>query len=251
MSRLLVGTLSILALAGFTPNLKAADDDPKAIIDRAIKAQGGADYISKHQAAQFKSKGKMNVPGAGELDFTQETAYMLPDKFREQVELKIMGQTITVNTLVNGEKVSLELNGKEIDGADKVKEAMKGVGHVMKVARLVSLKDKGYELSLIGDDKVEGKEVVGIRVTKKNEKDVSLFFNKKTGMLAKVEHRTIAPGTEMEVNEERIILEYGKNEDGVPYAKKVMIKHDGKQFLEAEVTEMKMLEKLDDSEFKK
>src|SRR5690349_882903 len=84
MSRLLVGTLSILALAGFTPNLKAADDDPKAIIDRAIKAQGGADYISKHQAAQFKSKGKMNVPGAGELDFTQETAYMLPDKFREQ-----------------------------------------------------------------------------------------------------------------------------------------------------------------------
>ena len=41
MSRLLVGTLSILALAGFTPNLKAADDDPKAIIAKAIKAHGG------------------------------------------------------------------------------------------------------------------------------------------------------------------------------------------------------------------
>jgi hypothetical protein len=128
---------------------------------------------------------------------------------------------------------------------------MKDIGHVMQVARLAPLKDKAYELTLIGDDKVEGKKVVGVRVTKKGSKDVSLFFDKETGMLMKVEHRGVAPGTEMEVNEERIITEYGKNKDGVPYAKKVVVKHDGKQFLEAEIIEAKLLEKLDDSEFKK
>ena len=66
-----------------------------------------------------------------------------------------------------------------------------------------------------------------------------------------MEHRTVAPVTEMEVNEERIITEYGKSTDGIPTPKKVLIKHDGKKFLEAEVSELKLLEKLDDSEFTK
>ena len=61
------------------------------------------------------------------------------------MELKVMGQTLNILTLINGDKITLELNGKDIDGADKVKEAMKGVGHVIQVARLVPLlKDKSY-----------------------------------------------------------------------------------------------------------
>ena len=123
--------------------------------------------------------------------------------------------------------------------ADKVKTAIKDVGHVQEVARLVPLKDKAFEVSLIGDDKVEGKKVVGIRVTKKGQKDVSVFFDKETGLLAKLEYRGAEPGTDNEVNEERIIKEYEKNADGIPLAKKIVIKHDGKQFLEAEVTEIK------------
>jgi hypothetical protein len=47
------------------------------------------------------------------------------------------------------------------------------------------------------------------------------------------------------------VKEYEKNKDGIPLAKKVLIKHDGKTFLEAEVLEIKYFEKLDDSEFKK
>ena len=250
MSRLLTASLSAVVVVAFAPSARAADD-PKEIVAKAIKVHGGEEYIAKHKAGQLKAKGKINIPGAGELEFTQETAFMIPDKFREQLELKVMGQNITVNTLINGDKISLELNGKEIEGADKVKESMKDIGHVMQVARLAPLKDKAYELTLIGDDKVEGKKVVGIRVTKKDAKDVSLYFDKETGLLTKVEHRSVAPGTEMEVTEERIILEYAKNKDGVPYAKKLLIKHDGKQFLEAEVIEAKTLEKLDDSEFKK
>jgi hypothetical protein len=251
MSRLLACSLSVAVFAGLTPIARAADDDPKAIIAKAIKAHGGEEFLTKNKAAQLKSKGKINVPGAGELDFTQEAAYMLPDKFRDSIEINVMNMKLNVVSVVNGDKVSLELNGKDIEGAEKVKEAMKDVGHVMQCARLVPLKEKEYEVSLIGDDKVEGKAVVGIRVTKKNAKDVSLFFDKETGLLTKVEHRSVAPGTEMEVNEERIILEYQKNKDGIPYAKKLVIKHDGKQFMEAEVMEMTYFEKLDDSEFKK
>jgi hypothetical protein len=251
MSRLLSFSLSLLVVVGFAPMLKAADDDPKEIVAKAIKAHGGEEFLTKNKAAQLKSKGKINIPGAGELDFTQETAFMLPDKFRDSIDLTVMNMTINVKTLVNGETVSLEVNGKEVDGADKVKKAIKDTGHVMDVGRLVTLKDKAYELSLIGEDKVEGKKVIGIRVAKKGQKDVSLYFDKETGLIAKLEYRGAEPGTDNEVNEERIIKEYEKNKDGIPLAKKVVVKHDGKTFLEAEVLEVKHFEKLDDSEFKK
>jgi len=251
MSRLLASALSVAVLAGFAPVLKAADDDPREIVAKAIKAHGGEEYLTKNKAAQLKSKGKINIPGAGELDFTQETAFMIPDKFRDSIELTVMNMKINVKTLVNGDTVSLEVNGKEVDGADKVKKAIKDTGHVMDVGRLVTLKDKAYELSLIGEDKVEGKKVVGVLVSKKGQKDVSVFFDKETGLIAKLEYRGVEPGTDNEVNEERIVKEYEKNKEGIPLAKKIIVKHDGKTFLEAEVLEIKHFEKLDDSEFKK
>lgn len=251
MSRLLASAVSLAVLVGVSPAVRAADDDPKEIIAKAIKAHGGEEFLTKTRAAKLKSKGKINIPGAGELEFTQETAYMLPDKYRDGIDFSIMGMNVSVRTYVNGDKVILELNDKEIDMADKVKAALKDVGHVQEVARLVPLKDKAFEVSLIGEDKVEGKKVVGVRVAKKGQKDVSMFFDRETGLLAKLEYRGAEPGTDNEVNEERIVKEYEKNADGIPVAKRIIIKHDGKQFLEAEVLEVNYFEKLDDSEFKK
>jgi hypothetical protein len=251
MSRLLASTLSIAVLMGVAPRVKGAEDDPREIIAKAIKAHGGEEFLTKYKAAKLKSKGKINIPGAGEFEFTQDTAYMLPDKYRDGLDLTIMGMNIAVRTYVNGDKVTLEVNDKEVDMADKVKAAIKDVGHVQDVARMVTLRDKAYEVSLIGEDKVEGKKVVGIRVSKKGQKDVSLFFDKETNLLTKLEYRGAEPGTDNEVNEERIVKEYEKNSDGIPLAKKIVVKHDGKQFLEAEVLEVKHFEKLDDSEFKK
>lgn len=208
--------------------------------------------LTKNKAAHLKSKGKIDIPGAGEAEFSQDTAYMIPGKFRETMELKIAGQTISIFTLVNGDKVTIEVNGKEVEGgADKVKEALKDTGHVMEVGRLVPLKDKKYELGLIGEDKVEGKKVIGITVATKGQKDVSLYFDKETGLIAKLEHRTTDQATGKEITEERIVMEYTKNKNGSQTPKKIVVKHDGKLFLEAEVIEITMLEKIDDSEFKK
>lgn len=248
MSRILL--LSAVGLVvGLVPAARAADE-PKDIIAKAIKAHGGEEYLTKNKAGQLKLKGKLDLPGVGEVDFTQDSTYMIPDKVRESLEFKVMGQNVSVLTLINGDKITVEVNGKAVDAADKVKEAMKDKGHIMEIGRLVPLKDKKYELSIIGEDKVDGKKVVGVRVSAKKQPDVSVYFDATTNLIAKMEYRgTDASGKE--ITEERILTEYAKNKDGVPMPKKVVIKHDGKQFLEAEVLESTMLEKVDDSEFKK
>jgi len=160
--------------------------------------------------------------------------------------------TISVETRVNGDKVSITANGNDVPMTDSIKAAMKDVQHVIKVARLSALvKDKGYELSSAGEAKVNDAPAVGVRVSMKGQKDVTLYFDKKTNLLAKVEHRTVDAMTGNEVTEERIITEYQKSPEGLPAPKKVVVKRDGKDYLTAEVLEFKFLEKLDDSEFTK
>jgi len=251
MRRTRFALLSAVVLLGLAAAARAADDDVKAIVTRAIKAHGGEETLTKYKAAQSKNKGKITIAGVGEVDFTQELSLMQPDKLKDVMELQIGGKTISVVTIANGDKLSIDADGKAVDINDDIKEALKDAQHMMKTARLVTLlKDKENELSLVGEVKVEDKPAVGIRVASKGHKDISLFFNKDTGLLAKVEFRAKSPMGGKEYTEERIILEYEKT-NGIPRPKKVLVKHDGEKFLEAEVVEAKFLEKLDDSEFKK
>ncbi len=226
-----------------------AEDETRAVIARAIKAHGGEEALTKYPAGQTKAKGKLEILGG--LEFTQEGSFMLPDKIKEVMEMEVMGQKVRVVSVFDGTKAFIQANGQDVPITDSIKEAFKDGIYAIKVARLVPLlKEKEFELSALGEVKVEGKPAVGVRVARKGQKDVSLFFNKETGLLAKVEHRTVDAMSGNEVTEERIITEYGKM-DGVPTAKKVVVNRDGNKFMEVEVLETKRLEKLDDSEFAK
>ena len=181
---------------------------------------------------------------------------MLPDKFKEAIDFEVMGKKINVVTIANGDKVSIDTtvdgNNVPVKITDEIKDAMKEQQYMMKAARLVALtKDKSFQLEPLGEVKVEGKPAVGIRVSSKGHKDLSLYFNKDTGLLAKSERRSVDPMSGKEFTEERIILDYEKTKEGIPLPKKVLVKHDGEKHVEAEIVEAKWLEKLDDSEFKK
>lgn len=255
MRRALLPLLSAAVLLGSAAGARAADDDVKAVLTKAVKAHGGEEKMAKYKAAQVKTKGKINLPMIGEVDFTQEASTMEPDKIKDVLELSLGEKKLNRLLVLNGDKIVIEQNGKEVKLDDKMKESVKQrikeAIYLGKVARILPLlKEKEFELSPLGEVKVEGKTAVGILVKSKGHKDMSLFFNKETGLLAKVEHRTTPEGSEKEVTEERIITEYEKK-DGVPTPKKILIKHDGEKFLEAAVTEIKLLEKLDDGEFTK
>jgi hypothetical protein len=217
LSASLIGALLVAAGA-------RAEDETRALVTRAIKAHGG-DAAAKYQAGQTKAKGKIEILGG--LDFTEETAFMLPDKFKETVDLEVMGQKVQVITVFNGSKAYIQANGKDVPVDDNIKTALKDAIYLLKISRLTPLvKEKGFELSPLGEMNVEGKPAVGVRVARKGAKDINLYFDKATGLLAKLEHRTVDTMSGQEVTEERIILEYGKT-DGVPTAKRVRVNRDG------------------------
>lgn len=229
-----------------TPSLRAADD-PQKIIDRAIKAYGAEQLES--QSALTKTKGTLDLLGG--INFTQELSILQPDKFKESMDMEIMGQKISTMTVYDGKNAWITANGKEVPVNDTLLKEIKEAANLFKLARLLRLKSKDdYTLSLLGEAQVNGKPAEGVKIASKGFRDVNIYFDKATGLTAKVERTTLDNMTQQEVSEERIILEY-QEVDGHKVPKKVLVNRNGKKFMEAEVVEYKPNAKLEASDFAK
>jgi hypothetical protein len=245
MARLVCGLLTpvvMVLVAAPTP----AEDSTQAIIDKAIKAHGGTKKVNELKCLRTKTKGHLEALGG--LDFTQESASRLDGKFKEVVHLDVNGQAVTVTTVFNGKKAWLNVNGQAQNVDDKVLGEIKEAAALARFARLTLLKGKDYKLDSLGEVKVDGKSAVGIKASKKGQRDVSLWFDKKSGLLLKTERRMRDLMTSQELTEERVITEY-QDVDGHKVAKKVSVRRDGNKYLDVEVTEFKIVDDIDDGEF--
>lgn len=235
----------VLGLAGLGKTQENSDA-LRAVLKRAVEAHGGVDALNKFQGARTKAKGKIDILGGA--DFSQQTALQYPNKFRDEMEMQIAGQNIKVTTIWNGTDGSIEANGQKVPVNGAIKDALRDAAETLRAMRLVGMTEPGYELSSLGEAQVNDQPAVGVRVAKKDRRDLNLFFDKKTGLLAKMEHRVVDQMTGQEVTEERIVQEYQKME-GLATAKRVLILRDGKRFIEAEILEVKLVERIDDGEF--
>jgi hypothetical protein len=226
----------------------SAQDEAKAILDKAIKAHGGADKLNKAKGQTAKAKGKMEVLGG--LEFTQESAIQYPDKMREVVHLTVNGMNIDVTTVYNGEQGWINSMGQTMPLEGAILEAVKDAMDTMALSRLAFAGSKELRLSLLGESKVNDKPVLGVKVSREGHKDVNMYFDKGTGLLTKFEHRIKDAQSGQEVAEERIILEY-QDVDGMKVAKKVTVNRDDKKYMEADILEVKLSDKVDSSLFEK
>src|SRR5262245_33064804 len=67
-----------------------ADDPARAIVDKGIKATGGADKIAKFKALALKMKGTFHGMGAA-IPYTGEWTVDLPDRMRMQLDFEANG----------------------------------------------------------------------------------------------------------------------------------------------------------------
>jgi hypothetical protein len=244
--------LTAALLLAVTATAVRADEsaDAKAVIEKAIKAHGGLDKISKVKAVSMKMKGKLHLMGM-DLDFTGASYLQDPDKLRNEVDLTIMGTEIKTAQIFNGDKGWATANGNTIElDKDQVAEAKEKMysGGVGKLFTLGT--DKEFKLTLLGESKIDGKETIGVRVAHKDHKDVNLYFDKKTHLLIMTETREKSPEKGEEVAAKTVVHEY-KEVDGIQTASKVSVTHDDKAFVEAEISDFKVEEKLDDALFSK
>jgi acetyl esterase/lipase len=136
------------------------------------------------------------------------------------------------------------LDGKKLD-------EVKAQVHLRRLLLLVHLlEDKSYELTALDEIKVNDISAIGVKVTAKGQRDVKLYFDKNTGLLAKIEWHIFEDGANKEVLEEQFPSDY-KEIDGLKTAMKEVWHRAGKKVLEMAYSEVKYREKIDAQEFVK
>jgi hypothetical protein len=236
-----------LALAG---PAQPADADARAIIEKAVKAVGGEDRLGKFPASTWKGKGKHFGMGEG-IEFITESAMALPERLRSATDFEVQGMKIQFVMVINGDKGWTKANDVvEEMAADMLAEEKAGM-YASWVATLAPLlKDKAFELAPLGEGKVGDKPVLGVKVSRKDRRDVSLFFDKESGLLLRTEFRAKDVMGGNEYTQETLFSDYQET-DGIKRPRKVLINRDGKRFVEFEVQQRKFLEKVDENLFAK
>jgi hypothetical protein len=227
-----------------------ADDaaEARALVDRAVQAQGGAERLAKFPAVTGKLKGTYYGLGDG-VAFTGEFAAQGADRNRLVIEAETGGQKLRLVQVLNGERGWVQVND---DTEELDKEALaeaREQAYVEWVATLVPLRDrKRFSFSPLGEIKIDGRPAAGVRVSSAGRIDVNLYFDKATGLLAKTETRSKEDGEE--VTEEALVGEY-KEVQGMKQATRLTIRRDGQLYMKCEVTDYRLAERLDATLFAK
>jgi hypothetical protein len=237
-----IGLLLINALTGW-----AGGDESAAIIDKAIKAHFPKGLDTKNQGVRVKSKGTLHISGL-DLEFTQDVSVQGASKFKEVMQLTVMNKDVTVTSVFNGKEAWIRTGDMDVKVTDEILQEFKEAAYTIGLVQGFFLKDKALKFMAVGEVQVKGKPAVGVRVSRDGKRDVTLYYDKGTGLLTKIEQRKRDIMSGQEVNEERFITEY-QEVSGRKVARKVEVLRDGTPLLEAEVTEMQIVQRLDDSEF--
>src|SRR5262245_60749549 len=222
----------VLALvAGCSGRSDVADtDDPQTVIEKAIKAQGGADRLAQFRAGRWKGQGTLTLRGQ-DLPLTLETVYQLPDKYKTEMRFSVQGKEVVVIQVLEGDKGWMSGEGKILDLKGELLKAFQEEFYSANVELLVPLlKEKDYSLSRLKETTVNGKPAVGVKVAAKGHKDIELYFDKKSHLPVKTVRPILDAETMKEATSEVIYSDF-KEFDGIMAPTRMVVNQDGKKLM--------------------
>lgn len=212
------------------------------VLDKAIKALGGEEKLSKldTKAYTWKNKGKLTIEG-NESEFETATTIEGDDHARSTFEGDFNGNKFTAVSILNGDKGWREFGGQTMDMDDDAVKNEKRTLYLMKApALVVPLKSKKYKVETAPDETHNGKSAAVLKVTGPDGKDFTLSFDKETGLPVHLVATVL--GWMGEEYEQDTSFEEYKDYDGVKRPTKTSIKRNGEPLLTTEVVEFKALD---------
>ena len=236
---------AVLALVLFAVPARSDEKDATAIIDKAIGALGGAEKLGKVNAFSWKSKGTISF-GGNENEFDGKVTI----KGIDQIHRESTNDQISVTVVVDGTKGWRKFgdNGGELEGDGLANEKRFAYLYAIPVT-LVALKGKGFKCETAGEEKVGDKPAAVLKVTGPDGKDFKLSFDKESGLPVKlVANNMLGFGGNDDYTLEMTFGNY-KDFDGIKKSTKLEMKRDGEAFQKWDITEFKVLDKVEADTF--
>jgi hypothetical protein len=239
--------LAIILMTSTGVSVRADDRDPGSILDKAIKATGGEEKLKKLDAMSWKTKATVRINGENNPFSAESTAQGL-DRYRTEFEAEFGGNSFKGVVVISGSKGWAKFGDQTMDmEEDRIANEKRMVYLQIIPTKLVILKEKGYKLEAADEQKVLDKPAVGIKVTGPDGKDFTIYFDKESGLPARIVARVIGFDGQ-EFTQETTVTDY-KEFDGIKKATKSESKRDGEEFVKAEITDLKVLDKVDAKTF--
>jgi hypothetical protein len=234
-----------LAMAPTAAADETQEAEARRVVDKALRAMGGKEKLVAVKAATFKAKGKLYWFGAG-TDFTGEFAMQGTTKGRSVFHFELMGKKQTIVAVLNGKAGWVKTNDTVVEvDAKTLATQMGDHGYIAEMAMLLPLArgDKGIMLLPLGESKKGNHPVIGVEVSRKGYTTVRLFFDKETALPLKLELKA-SVGGKKETHD--ILLADYKEIGGLKVAMRLTARRNGKVFYEYEISDFKMVDRLDD-----
>lgn len=203
-SLLLAGLLSI----GFSVTSQTADE----VIDKYITAIGGKEKWK--QINSMMIEGQIEVQGI-EIPFTMQAV----NNKGTRVDAEFQGSKfIDITTPANGWSQN-PMGGKttlQPLSADELKDKLDNLDLQ---GAFIDYKDKGSTVEALGKDEEDGNEYFKIKMTTKNNKETTYFFDLKTNLIYKQETTAKQQGQDIKVTAKN--LDYQMTDFGVKMPFKV------------------------------
>jgi hypothetical protein len=243
MTRLLGVALTTAILFGTSGAARADDQDAKAILDKGIKALGGEEKLSKVDAFSWKSKGTINFQGN-----ENETNGLFTAKGLTHYRRESSNDQFHIVVVLAGDKGWRKFgeDPMELDENGLANEKRSLYMQVIPMT-LVAAKGTGFKYAAAGEDKVGDKPAAGVKITGPDGKDFTLYFDKESGLPVKMV-ATVAGFQGQDYTQETLFSDY-KDFGGIKKATKVVVKRDGEPFITQELTEFKILDKVEPDAF--
>lgn len=223
--------------------------DVAAVVSRAIAATGGASRLKRLKAATWTVKGKYYEAGTP-IVFTQEWARELPDRARITTRGRTNDRQFEIVSVFNEDTGWIKQNGKtHAMSPQEVAENVQAM-YVADLARLVTLRRQGIRLSALPDATCAGRPAAAVGVVCSGRGDVTLYFDKGSGLLVKSAGLVHDNRTGKEVLEETLYSDQ-REVDGLKLPFAVAIRRDGAPYADGVVQQYHLAETLDPALFKK
>jgi hypothetical protein len=224
----------------------AGEKEARALIERAVRAQGGADALRKAQQCQRTDTGTQAVLGA-DATFVSEVTRSLPGKVRLNITLK---KKLRTTVVVNGDKGWQTEGGPAAEMFPQRLKELRDEAYVWWLSTLLPLlaEKGGFTLSTLPDTTVHGEPAAGVKVTAKGRPETKLYFLKRNGLLAKVERRASEAG--LPVDKEYLYSTY-KEFNGVKLPTHEVVLVNGRKWTDITISDYRFPAKLPASTFAK
>jgi len=248
MKRAIVAAFTLVMACAMARSAFARDDsDASALVDKAIKAMGGQEQLSKIKAASWSTKGTISFQSADNSTSGKATIQGV-DHLRQDVSLSVNGMDIKVIILVSGGKGTFNFNGNPMDMDADALANQKRLTYLTAIPMtLVALKSKDFKLAPTADATVGGKPAAGIQVTGPEGKTFKLYFDKDTGLPAQTV-ATVMDFMGAPFTQTTTFTAY-KDIAGIKVAMHVSSKRDGDKFIESDISDFKVLDMVDPKTF--